>query len=120
MIAKNEEMSSLPYPAYETEVLVSGGGPVGMLTAYQLALRGVSCMMVEQGLRTTAHPKMEVLSGRSMEILKQIGIGDRLRAIGVPEKYDFDEVFTTSLSREDGRLRTIVRSVQTCEWASFI
>jgi flavin-dependent dehydrogenase len=104
-----EQVESLRV-TYETEVFVSGGGPVGMLMAYQLARSGISCIMIEQGTRTTAHPKMEFLSPRSMEIFRALGLGNRLRSIGVPEHYECDEIFTTGLSRKDGNLKTIVCS----------
>lgn len=36
----------------ETDVLISGGGPVGLLIAYSLALQGVDSLLVGKALLT--------------------------------------------------------------------
>ena len=108
-MAPTVEPAAAPQVSYETEVLVAGGGPIGMFMSYQLAQKGISCMMLEQGTRTTAHPKMEFVNARTMEIFRKIGLADRLRAIAVPESYDFNEIFSTGLSRKDGNLNVLVR-----------
>jgi 2-polyprenyl-6-methoxyphenol hydroxylase-like FAD-dependent oxidoreductase len=94
---------------YETEVLVSGGGPVGLMMSYQLAQKGISCMMVEQGTRTSSYPKMEFACTRTMEIFRRLGLIDRLRAVGVPDHHVFNEIYSSGLSRKDGCLTTVVR-----------
>jgi 2-polyprenyl-6-methoxyphenol hydroxylase-like FAD-dependent oxidoreductase len=81
----------------ETDILVVGGGPVGMFTAFRLAKLGQSCVVIEKSTYTTIHPKMEYSSHRSMEIYRQIGLIDHIRPHGVPETYEFGEVFTTGL-----------------------
>ena len=81
-----------------TPILVIGGGPVGLYLSIMLARHyRQQCMVVEQYTSTTVYPKMEFTNGRSMEFLRQIGLADDLRAIGVPEEYDLDEIFPTSL-----------------------
>lgn len=63
-------------------MLIAGGGPVGMLTAAQLALHGVHCMLAERNHETTKWPKMDVTNCRSMELLQRLKIADGLREIG--------------------------------------
>jgi 2-polyprenyl-6-methoxyphenol hydroxylase-like FAD-dependent oxidoreductase len=89
-------MSSSEVPL-EADILVVGGGPVGMFTAFRLAKLGQSCVVIEKNTHTTIHPKMEYSSHRSMEIYRQIGLIGHLRPRGVPETYNFSEVFTTGL-----------------------
>jgi 2-polyprenyl-6-methoxyphenol hydroxylase-like FAD-dependent oxidoreductase len=89
-------MSSSEVPS-ETDILIVGGGPVGMFTAFRLAKLGQSCVVIEKNIHTTIHPKMEYSSHRSMEIYRQIGLIGHLRPRGVPETYNFSEVFTTGL-----------------------
>jgi 2-polyprenyl-6-methoxyphenol hydroxylase-like FAD-dependent oxidoreductase len=81
----------------ETEILIVGGGPVGMFTAFRLAKLGQSCVIIEKCTHTTVHPKMEYSSHRSMEIYRQIGLIDHIRPRGIPETCKFSEVFTTGL-----------------------
>jgi hypothetical protein len=96
---------------YETDVLVVGAGPVGMVAAYRLARLGQPCMLIEQNLDTTTHTKMEFISARSMEIYKRMGLVDELRAMGVPEKYSFNEIYTLGFESKEGLLQTLVSIV---------
>ncbi len=59
-----------------TDVLVVGAGPVGLLTALLLEKVGIDYMVVER--RPTLHtaPQAHVISSRSLEILRSIGISD--------------------------------------------
>lgn len=63
-------------------VLVVGGGPVGLLTAWQLAENGVDCMLAEQNETTTKWPKMDITNCRSMELLKRMSLDKVVREAG--------------------------------------
>ncbi|KUJ23818.1 uncharacterized protein LY89DRAFT_692739 [Mollisia scopiformis] len=93
-------MSSSNVPT-ETDILVVGGGPVGMFTAFRLAQLGQSCVVIEKSTHTTIHPKMEYSSHRSMEIYRHIGLIDHLKPRAVPETYKFAEIFTTGLGEKN-------------------
>ena len=62
------------------QVVVIGGGPVGMALALDLGLRGISCALIES--RTAAHsiPKGQNLTQRTLEHFYFWGIADELRA----------------------------------------
>ena len=68
----------------QLDVLIAGGGPVGMTLACELAQRGIACMLVERNAATTRHPKMDITNGRSMELFRRLGLADRLRAVARP------------------------------------
>ena len=63
-----------------TQVVIVGGGPVGMALAIDLAQRGISSTVVER--RTEPHriPKGQGLTQRSMEHLYAWGVADQVRA----------------------------------------
>lgn len=82
----------------EVPVLVVGAGPVGQLTALQLAQNGIRCMLVERNDTTTKYPKMEYVNMRSMELLHRMGLADRVRELGVPGHYDLTCLYSTGLS----------------------
>src|SRR5215468_4795499 len=82
----------------QTQVLIAGGGPVGMTLAGDLGRRGVSCMLVERNPGTTRHPKMDITNARSMELFRRLALADQLRAAAVPESSNFDVSWITSLS----------------------
>jgi 2-polyprenyl-6-methoxyphenol hydroxylase-like FAD-dependent oxidoreductase len=80
------------------QVLIAGGGPVGMTLACDLAQRGVACVLVERNESTTRHPKMDITNARSMELFRRLGLADELRTVAVPEANNFDVAWITSLS----------------------
>jgi 2-polyprenyl-6-methoxyphenol hydroxylase-like FAD-dependent oxidoreductase len=93
----------------ETPILIIGGGPVGMLLAYILSHRySQPCTLIETSPTTTIYPKMEFTNGRSMEIYRQLGLVQQLRALGVPEHYTLNELFTTGLADRPGCM-TVMR-----------
>ncbi|KAK1148157.1 hypothetical protein N8T08_010799 [Aspergillus melleus] len=68
----------------ETDVLIVGGGPVGLLIAYSLARQGVHSLLIEQhdkhqqamyGRATTLYP-------RTLEMLDQLELLEELNQIG--------------------------------------
>ena len=63
-------------------VFISGAGPVGLIAAYTLAYNGIRCILVERNESTTKWPKMDITNVRSMEILRKLGLADRLRDQG--------------------------------------
>lgn len=63
------------------DVVVVGGGPVGVGLALELGLRGVSCAVVEKRSQLSRIPKGQGLSQRTMEHLARWGIADELRAV---------------------------------------
>ena len=82
------------------QVIVAGGGPVGLAAAIELGRRGIRCLVIEP--RTTvshARPRCKTINVRSMEHLRRWGIADRLRARApLAPSWSQDVVFCTSLT----------------------
>lgn len=68
----------------ETPVLISGGGPVGLVLALSLSRLGVRSLLVNDRKRTTTHPKLDVVNCRSMEMFRQLGLAQKIRDAGNP------------------------------------
>lgn len=79
------------------DVLVVGGGPVGLTTALELAHFGCRTMLVERNPSTTSHPKMDLTNGRSMELMRRTGLADKVRAAGVPATSNYDVLWLSDL-----------------------
>ncbi|MCH2505360.1 MAG: FAD-dependent monooxygenase [Dehalococcoidia bacterium] len=62
------------------QVIIVGGGPVGVALAVDLGLHGISCGLVERYLTPQQIPKGQNLTQRSMEHFYFWGISDELRA----------------------------------------
>lgn len=62
------------------QVIVVGGGPVGLALSVDLGLRGISCTVVESRIEQHRIPKGQNLTQRSMEHFYFWGIADEVRA----------------------------------------
>jgi 2-polyprenyl-6-methoxyphenol hydroxylase-like FAD-dependent oxidoreductase len=64
----------------EVPVLIIGGSLVGLTTAMLLGHHGVASMSVERHAGTAIHPRAGHFQLRTMEVLRQLGLEDRVRA----------------------------------------
>src|SRR5215472_7965169 len=64
---------------HETQVLVVGGSLVGMATSMLLAHHGVKVLCVEHHRGTAIHPRAALITQRSMEILRVVGLESIVR-----------------------------------------
>lgn len=81
----------------DTQVLIAGGGPVGLMTALELNKQGVKAILIERNPTTTRHPKMDITNGRSMELFRRWGVHEKLRAVAIPESHGFNIIWLTNL-----------------------
>jgi 2-polyprenyl-6-methoxyphenol hydroxylase-like FAD-dependent oxidoreductase len=78
-------------------VLIVGAGPVGLTLAIDLALRGVDVVVIE--MRADRDPpriRSKLVSARSMEIFRRLGLAAKLREAGLPDDYPNDVSFRTT------------------------
>ena len=85
-------------PAIDTDVLVIGGGPVGLSLAGDLGWRGISCVLLEQTDGVIGQPKMDGINVRTMEFCRRWGITADIRNCGYPKDYPQDMVYLTSFN----------------------
>ena len=68
-------------------VVIAGGGPVGMTAALELARHGVRCVLLESELQVSEGSRAIVFTRRSMEILQQVGVAERVTRHGLPWRF---------------------------------
>lgn len=86
----------------QTQILISGAGPVGLTLAMDLARRGVQVAIVE--LRKKGEPpsvKCNHVAARTMESFRLLGIADQIRNAGLPSDYPNDCVYRTTVTGEE-------------------
>ena len=90
----------------ETDVLVVGGGPSGLMLANELGRRGVRCLLVDAKPGTATNAQANATQARTMEHFRRLGFADEIRAQGLPPDHPTDiAYFTRFTGHELARLR---------------
>jgi 2-polyprenyl-6-methoxyphenol hydroxylase-like FAD-dependent oxidoreductase len=89
-----------------TQVLIVGGGPVGLSLAMDLAQRGIDVTVAEmRAAGESPSVRCNHVSARTMEIFRRLGIVRAVRDAGLPADYPNDVAFrTTATGMELGRI----------------
>ncbi len=67
----------------QTDVLIVGAGPVGLVTALMFEKLGINWRIVERRSKLHQAPQAHVISSRALEICRSLGIDDaEIRALG--------------------------------------
>ena len=76
------------HPAQQRQqVVIAGAGPVGLTAALELARQGVACVVLESELQVSEGSRAIVFTRRSMEILQQVGVAQRVSENGLPWRF---------------------------------
>ena len=83
----------------QVQVVIAGGGPVGLATAVELGRRGISCVVIEPRAEVShLRPRCKTVNVRTMEHLRRWGIADAFRDVApIPVSWSNDVVFCTAM-----------------------
>ena len=74
---------------YDADVLIVGGGPVGLSMSIQLSRLGIDHVLIERNTEVSPHPKSRLLNPRTIEIFRLWGLEDDVRDVRVSSKPTF-------------------------------
>jgi 3-(3-hydroxy-phenyl)propionate hydroxylase len=74
-------------PQQRQQVVIVGSGPAGMVLALELARYGVPSVILTSELQVSQGSRAIVFTRRSMEILQQVGVADRMTQHGLPWRF---------------------------------
>ena len=72
----------------ETDVLIVGSGPAGSSSALFLSTYGVQNMVITKYRWTANTPRAHITNQRAVEIMRDMGLEDEIKAKGVPQPPD--------------------------------
>jgi len=79
----------------ETDVLVAGGGPCGLMLANELGPRGIRLLLVDPKPGTAFNPQANATQARTMEHFRRLGFAAEVRAEGLPTDHPTDIAYFT-------------------------
>jgi 2,4-dichlorophenol 6-monooxygenase len=94
-----------------TDVLIVGGGPVGLTASILLSQLGVPSLLVERRDGSSRLPKAHYLNSRTMEIFQSFGFADEVYAAGTPAPNMASTAWYTSLGGDAPTDRRLVMTV---------
>lgn len=95
------------------EVIIIGGGPVGLSAAICLAYQGIKSILIEKHPTTTNHPKARGVNGRSMELFRIWGLEEQMKRYQMSrESYRFTWI-------EDFQGKEITRVQATVDYSPY-
>ena len=90
----------------ETDVLIAGGGPYGLMLANELGRRGIRCLLVDAKPGTAFNPQANATQARTMEHFRRLGFAHEIRELGLPADHPTDIAYFTRYSTHElARLR---------------
>src|SRR5580765_1307062 len=82
----------------EVDVLAVGAGPSGLMAALALAAQGVKVIAISKHPGTAHSPRAHITNQRSMEVFRDLGVEQQMRAIGWPLSSLNNNVMATSFA----------------------
>ena len=89
----------------QTDILIAGAGPFGLMLACELGRRGIRCLLIDPKTRIADAAQANATQARTMEHFRRLGLAAEIRALGLPPDHPTDiGYFTRFAGHELARL----------------
>jgi 2-polyprenyl-6-methoxyphenol hydroxylase-like FAD-dependent oxidoreductase len=85
----------------ESNVVIVGGGPCGLMLANELGRRGASATLVDQKPGTAFNPQANATQARTMEHYRRLGFAEEIRSLGLPPDFPTDIAYFTRYAKHE-------------------
>lgn len=83
------------------DVVISGGGPFGLMLANELGRRGISAALFDEKPSTAFNPQANATQARTMEHFRRLGFAEEIRALGLPDDFPTDIAYFTRYAKHE-------------------
>ena len=83
---------------FETDALVVEAGPAGLTASALMARTGIKATSITKYPGTADSPRAHITNQRTAEVLRDLGMEDRLRQAGMPHELMGTQIFATSFA----------------------
>ncbi|MCY1270962.1 2,4-dichlorophenol 6-monooxygenase [compost metagenome] len=91
----------------EVPVLIVGGGPAGLSASLLLSRYGIRNLLINKYRWTANSPRAHITNQRTMEVFRDAGVEEQVRAVASPHELMANNVWATSFAGDElGRLLT--------------
>ena len=92
---------------FSTDVFIVGSGPAGSSAALFLSTYGINCVVASKYANTANTPRAHITNQRTVELMRDMGIEDQIKAEEVPHSMIGETVFCTAINGEEfGRVHS--------------
>ncbi|MFL2783331.1 MAG: FAD-dependent oxidoreductase [Rhodospirillales bacterium] len=85
----------------DTDVIIVGGGPCGLMLANELGQRGISVIVFNEREGTSPLPQANATQARTMEHFRRLGFASEIRKRGLPPDYPTDITYFTRYTKHE-------------------
>jgi 2-polyprenyl-6-methoxyphenol hydroxylase-like FAD-dependent oxidoreductase len=85
----------------QTQVIIVGAGPCGLMLANELGRRSIDVVLIDQKSGTAFNPQANASQARTMEHYRRLGFADEIRALGMPPDFPTDVAYFTRFAKHE-------------------